>query len=256
MNNPTTIDDLFDLFAARQISFEEIMKHAGKSSEEEVNEQLLLHLAATKAIRRYAIHQQVADIHKMYAPEKAAPSVSAAPVKSLHSTSPVKWMMRIAASVTLLIGLYAAQNVMFMSPDKMYESNFQDYYINTERSTPAVTETEISAAFRAQDYKQVIALYDNQKETGNREKFLAGYAHMQLNNYTEAGSLFSSIIEANQQKGDTYFQDEAEYYLAMALLKSGNTEGARNLFQKIHDTREHTFHESVSSWMLFRMKWF
>ena len=258
MNNPTTIDDLFDLFAAKQISFEEIMHESGQSNADDVNEQLQIHLLATKAIRKHAIYQQVTDIHKMFAPEKTieTPARVITPVKSLPGASPVKWMMRIAASVTLLIGLYATQYVVFFSPDKMYETNFHEYYVNTERSVATNAENEFAAAFRKEDYGSVILLYSNLESVGNREKFLAGYSYLQLSNFSAAETILGEILQANQEQGVSYFQDEAEYYLAMAQLKQGKTESARILMQKIHDNKEHTYNESVSSWMLLRMKWY
>lgn len=257
MNKPTTIDDLFDLFAAKEISHEEFLNKAGKSNSEEINEQLALHVAAAKAIQRFAIQQQVADIHKMYAPEKLqVPHTSIAAVKTLPGTSPAKWIMRIAASVALLIGLYATQYVAFYSPEKMYESTFREYYVNTERSNLENTENEIAAAFRNGDYNRVVTLYNSNSGISNREKFLAGYSQLQLNNFSSAETLFLEIIQANKQQGQRYFQDEAEYYLAMVQLKLGNTDSAVRLMQEIHDNKEHTFNESVSSWMILRAKWY
>jgi len=257
MNEPTNTDDLFDLFASKEISFEEVLKQSGKSDSHEINEELQLHLATARAIRKYAIQQQVADIHKMYAPAKVeVVPASITPVQSLFGNSPVKWIMRIAASVTLLIGLYTTQYVVFFSPDKMYSSTFREYYGSTERSTDAVAESEISAAFRKEDYKGVVMLFNSIANTSNREKFLTGYAQLQLNNLSEAEILFTEILLFNQQQGISYFQDEAEYYLAMVQLKLGKTESALSLMKKIHASKEHTYNESVSSWMIFRMKWY
>jgi TolA-binding protein len=257
MNKPTTVDDLFDLFAAKEISFNEVLNQSGKSNAEEVKEELQLHLLAAGAVKRYAIQQQVAEIHKMYAPAKVQEIASnPAPVKILPAAGAGKWMMRIAASVALLIGLYTTQYVVFFSPDKMYKSTFSEYYVNTERSTSSVTENEISAAFRKGDFGKVVSLYANNKEVSAREKFLTGYSHIQLNNFSEAEMLFSEILQTNQQNGINYFQDEAEYYLAMVQLKLGKTENARILLEKIHANKEHTFYESVSNWMIFRMKFY
>jgi tetratricopeptide (TPR) repeat protein len=257
MNKPTTNDDLFDLFAANEISFAEIVNIAGTGNSEEVKEQLALHLAASKAVRRFAIQQQVAGVHKMYAPEKVQePLAPIAPLRSLPGISPVQWFMRIAASVTLLIGLYATQYVVFYSPNKMYDSTFREYYVNTERSTTALTESEISSAFRNGDYKRVVSLYNSNTAISNREKFLAGYSQLQLNNFNSAESLFQEIIQLNKQQGSSYFQDEAEYYLAMVQLKLGNTDSALKLMKVIHENKEHTFNESVSNWMILRAKWY
>lgn len=258
MNKPAKMDDLFDLFDSKEISYEQLLNQFGNVNAEELNEQLQLHLAAKRAIRKYGIMQQVAGVHKNYATTSSQKTAGnkIAPVKNMVPPNAVKWMMRIAASVTLLIGLYVAQYVAFYSPDKMYNNTFREYYMNTERSAPVATENDMVAAFRKGEYNQVIGMYGKVAQQGNREKFLAGYAYLQVNNYGAAEALFNEIMTTNQSKGSTYFQDEAEYYLAMARLKQGNTSGALELMEKIHASKEHTFHESVTNWMIFRMKWY
>lgn len=258
MNKPAKMDDLFDLFDSKDISFEQLQHQLGDVNAEELNEQLQLHQAAKRAIRKYGIMQQVAGIHKNYAlvnsPEASVKTN--APVINMAPRNAVKWIMRIAASVTLLFGLYVAQYFAFYSPDKMYNNTFREYYLNTERSAGVATENDMVNAFRKGEYKQVIGMYGKGAQHGNREMFLAGYAYLQENDYGAAEGLFNEIITNNLSQGSAYFQDEAEYYLAMARLKQGNTEGALELMKKIHASREHTFHESVTNWMIFRMKWY
>lgn len=258
MNKPVIMDDLLDLFDSNEISFEQLKGRMGNVPADELNEQIHIHLAAKRAIRKYGIIQQVASVHREYVRPIAQdePVKSIAPVKNINSGKAVKWMMRIAASVTLLIGLYVAQYFVFYTPEKMYDNSFREYNLNTERGGEAESANEMVSAFREGNYKQVIGLYGNDLYNGNREKFLAGYAYLQENNFSAAENLFSQIIANNQKQGSAFYQDEAEYYLAMARLKLGNTEGALELMKKIHSSKEHTFHESVTDWMIFRTKWY
>lgn len=258
MNNAGEMNDLFDLFDSKQISFEQLLSLSGNTNAEELHEQIHLHRAAKRAIRKYAIMQQVAGIHHEYSHtgSKSAAGQHPTPVKMIQSHSVLKWTMRIAASVTLLIGLYAAQYFAFYSPEKMYAGNFREYNVNTERSEAVIADNEMVTAFRNEDYKKVIGLYGKFPATGNKEKFLAGYSYLEVDNYAAAEGLFRDIINGNKVKGSSYFQDEAEYYLAMAKLKQGDAKGALELMNKIYKSEEHTYHELVTGWMIFRLKWY
>jgi hypothetical protein len=234
MNKPYNMEDYFDSFASKEISFEELLSHNKNLNVQELNEQLQLHLAAKRAIRKYAVLQQVNEIHKNYASVAEHQSVQElmAPVRSISARKAIKWTMRIAASVTLLIGLYVAQYVAFYTPEKMYENNFSEYSLNNERGASETAVNEMAEAFRKKEFSRVVNLYSQAGTKTNNE-----------------------IISTNLQMGSGYFQDEAEYYLAMALLKQDKKEEAKELLEKIHSNKEHTFNESVSSWMLFRLKW-
>jgi hypothetical protein len=251
MNKPYNMEDHFDSFASKEISFEELLSHNKNMNVQELNEQLQLHLAAKRAIRKYAVmHKNYASVGELHSVQELM-----APVRSISARKAIQWTMRIAASVALLIGLYVAQYVVFYTPEKMYKNNFSEYSLNNERGASETAVNEMVEAFRKKDYSRVINLYSLPGGKTNREKFLAGYSQLELNDAAAATLLFNDIISTNRQMGTGYFQDEAEYYLAMALLKQNKKEEAHELLDKIYANKEHTFNESVSSWMLFRLKW-
>ena len=56
--------------------------------------------------------------------------------------------------------------------------------------------------------------------------------------------LLKTLIQYNQS-GEPYFQDEAEYYLAMNYLATGQSAPAIALFNKIKADPRHIFHARV-----------
>jgi tetratricopeptide (TPR) repeat protein len=69
-------------------------------------------------------------------------------------------------------------------------------------------------------------------------------AHMQQKEYYEAISLLKTVILYNQSR-EPYFEDEAEYYLAMNYLATGQASPAIALFDKIKADPRHVYHSRV-----------
>jgi tetratricopeptide (TPR) repeat protein len=69
-------------------------------------------------------------------------------------------------------------------------------------------------------------------------------AHMQQKEYYEAISLLKTLILYNQGR-EPYFEDEAEYYLAMNYLATGQAAPAVELLDKIKADPRHVYHARV-----------
>jgi len=69
-------------------------------------------------------------------------------------------------------------------------------------------------------------------------------ARMQQKEYYEAISLLKTLIQYNQGK-EPYFEDEAEYYLAMNYLATGQAARAVELFDQIKADPRHVYYSRV-----------
>lgn len=252
MNNQPIFDELLDSLVKKEISFEELLLQSGNDNYEEVYEQAQLHTLAAETIKNYAIWMQVSDVHKEFLAENKFGAKETKVVKM----EPQKWMMRVAASVALLIGLYFTQENLRVNPDRMYKSTFQEYYINTERSIGIIQQNELVESFRKGNYAQVAKQYGLTAGNSVQETFLSGYSNLVTGNYSEAEELFRKIIADNHKKGTAIYLDEAEFYLALTQLKQDKVKDAYQLMNQIYSNKEHTYNDAVSRWMLFRMKWF
>jgi tetratricopeptide (TPR) repeat protein len=97
----------------------------------------------------------------------------------------------------------------------------------------------------------VINQFNGLRMKNNKSYFLAGMADMELKNQAAAVPLFEQIIANNRQSGENYFQDEAEYYLAMAYLGSNAPAKAIVLLRKIKGDKDHLYNRVVNemSWL-------
>src|SRR6202012_4360662 len=90
------------------------------------------------------------------------------------------------------------------------------------------------------------ALFEKPKEKGNKAYFLAGMADLELKKYDDAIDKFQHIIATNALSGGDYYQDEAEFYLAMSWLGRGEANEGILLMDMIKDNKSHLYHDVVA----------
>jgi tetratricopeptide (TPR) repeat protein len=234
-----------------KVSIDELAVLSGKSLAE-VKRETEMHKLASDAIAKYAIREEVSDVHSRY----LAARKSKSQVATVVSINRNKWMMRVAASVALLTGLYITSENVLLNSDRLYNAHFQDYYVNVERSSDAARRYKLDDYFRDGNYAGIIKAYQQLPIKSNKEVFLAGYAYLKEDEFTEAIKLFNQILNSNDGEGEILFKDEAEYYLAMTYLKLREVEKAYQLLTRIKEDKAHTFNENVDNWTLTKMKWF
>jgi tetratricopeptide (TPR) repeat protein len=250
MNNRTSFDELLDLWLMNKISLDELAALSGKPLVE-VKKEAEMHKLASEAIAKYAIREKVSDVHSRYLAARKA-KAPATPVVPINRN---KWMMRVAASVALLTGLYITSENVLLNSDRIFHAHFQDYYVNVERSIEGTRRYKIDEYFREGNYTGIIKAYQQLPQKSNKEVFLAGYAYLKEEEFTEAIKLFNQILNSKDGEGEVLFKDEAEYYLAMTYLKLREVEKAYQLLNRIKEDKAHTFNENVDNWTLTKMRW-
>jgi tetratricopeptide (TPR) repeat protein len=222
------------------------------------NEDLRLELQAMRlsqdAIRSYPIRQRIRRIHlehKQQAEDTKVRQLLARPAFSFG------WG-RVAAAM-LLLGLfsYSAYFLLSYRSADLYEDNFISYRLPIARSAEESTSVPDSLYLR-QEYRQLLAHVQGLASPGAKAYFLAGISSMQLKNFDEAVMYFNKLREQNNQSEEPLFRDETDYYQALALLRTGNIEQARSLFEQIRQQPDHLFHDNVSRselWKLTLLKW-
>jgi hypothetical protein len=71
-------------------------------------------------------------------------------------------------------------------------------------------------------------------------------ADLELKKYDDAIGKFQHIIATNALSGGDYYQDEAEFYLAMSWLGRGDANEAIPLLDKIKANKSHLYHDVVA----------
>ena len=205
-------------------------------------------LLAKSAIKNFGHAKKVNGIHHAMMKEMSTDQRNKKPVvRNL-----AKMIMRIAAGVILLVGLFGLYQYLTVSSGSLYNDQYAAYQTATMRGT--TTESNLEKAYIENNPDTLIALYNRTANATANEQFLAAQSYIIKGDYNNSIKLFSSIIEKNSAAHTGALNDEAEYYLALSYLKHDETDKALPLFKKIHDDKDHLYHNKISSWYLAKLK--
>jgi len=194
---------------------------------------------AVDAVQNAALYEQVGSIKKEWQATHSTARPGSAVIRTIY-----KNVLRAAACVFLVAGGAALYKYTTATSSGLYEQYYSAYDLNASRSNEK--QDALEQAYNSRDWKKVVTLAGALKEKNNKAYFLTGIADMELKNYNEAIGKFQQIIAANVQTGADYFQDEAEYYLAMSWLARNDVNEAMPLLEKIKANKSHLYYEKVS----------
>ena len=152
-------------------------------------------------------------------------------------------MLQIAAILIVVIVSGGILKVANTRPEGVFDKNYTDYQLSVTRGADASDSMEL--AYRNRNWAAVYHTFETSHTRTQKDYFLAAMAHMQQNEYYESIGLLKTLILYNQNK-EPYFEDEAEYYLAMNYLATGQAAPAVELFDKIKADPHHVYYSRVS----------
>ncbi len=198
---------------------------------------------ALDAILEAGLQEQVATVKQEWLAEQSKRSRPAV-VRTLYRNA-----LRIAACVILLAGAVTIYKYASTNAVGIYDQYYSSFDLNTSRG--AGNADELEQAYRDKNWAAVIARFNGLKDKNNKSRFLTGMANLELKNYDAAIGSFKQVLDENARTGDNYFQDEAEYYLALGYLATRQTGKALPLLKKIKADPAHLYHKKVSdmSWL-------
>ncbi len=152
-----------------------------------------------------------------------------------------KWL--IAASLALLIGLgfWFVKNTYFISSEKLFTQNFEPYrniiqpIVRGESSN--TIEYRAFLAYENNDYHKAINLFNSvNNQDATYVSFYKAMCYLSLDKTTEAINLLEPIIlSSNLQEKDKKLSEKADWYLALAYLKTGENKKAVSKFLIVKD---------------------
>jgi tetratricopeptide (TPR) repeat protein len=153
--------------------------------------------------------------------------------------------LRIAAMLLLVVGAASVYKYTITSSSSVYDQNFTSFDLSTSRGNN--NDGEMEKAYREKNWTAVENIFTGQKDKTSKSWFLAGMADMELKNYPAAILSFNEVMNINRNNTDPYFQDEAEYYLALSYLAAKKpTEGVA-ILNKIRSDKDHLFYKKASA---------
>lgn len=206
-----------------------------------LNELLELLKISRKSIELAGLKNQIQSVQKEYLKSR---------VIKVVKIKPSTWWIGVAASISLfiLIGNFWIQKL----PSQLIEENYIFYEISTMRSSE-IPLSELENDFKNKAWTSILSAIPQNSENQS-EVFLAGIAAYELEDFEIAIEYLERVIQLNQDLGERYFNDEAEYYLGLSLLKSEKYEGALMLFEKINLDENHSYYEVFTSSDLLKLK--
>lgn len=211
-------------------------------------------LAAKKAIRSQGIKNCVRAIHQEYTQQLNKEAAS--PAKTISRTLSFKIFMRIAAVFLTAIVGYCVFQYVATTNQSVYNANYIHYQLPVNRG--ANQTDDLDALFSAGDYKEVITVFNSKSSKNQKDYFLAGQAFLQLNDGNAAIHAFRQVDVLNNRRKEQYFEQETDYYLMLAYIKTNEIDSAESLLDKITSNRRHLFYDkakNISRIKLTMLKW-
>lgn len=146
---------------------------------------------------------------------------------------------RYAAAVALLAIISTAIHLELKpdaSPEELYASNFVQYEspgaVRSASSEGNALMENAIASYAAKEYDKAITYLEqiiNSDRNDMESLFMHGMANMEVKNYPVASGSFTRVIEHN----DNLYIEDAEWYLGLCYMMTGNREKALNQFSAI-----------------------
>jgi tetratricopeptide (TPR) repeat protein len=244
------LDEFFDNTIDRN-RLNEILNNNGINDS---NEAINIHQIAVTAVTQYNLMKQVQQVHAQFAGKVLQTAKDKQEPKVIRMQARA-FVMRIAAGLLLLLTGYTTVQYFNSTGSAFYKSMHNTYHASENRSIITEPSSELVEAYKKGNYASVINAFTQLRNPGNREMFFAGNSYLETNNALKAITLFEKVLDRNKTTGELLYQDEAEYYLAMAHLKNNDTDKALPLLYKIADETGHTYHHKIDKFVLFKMKW-
>ena len=217
-----------------------------------------LHLAVD-AVKATGLYEQVSAVKTAWQTEQAATGLRVMTARKTPETSGgivrtlfKKYGLRAAACILIVASSATIYKYLSISSQTLYERYYSSYELNTSRGAEAVQP--IVKAYDVKDWTGVLSLARTAKTKDNQSEFLAGMADLELKQYDDAITHFEEIIAVNSHAGSDYYQDEAEYYLAISWLARKKVNEAMPILEKIRADVHHQYHEKVAKMSFFDLR--
>lgn len=213
---------------------------------------------AQDAVRSSSLRKKASEWHRKYRPTILAPdNTEAKPdATDTDTTSSIPlWVSVSRVAAVLFIGVFGYFFIQFatLSPNDLYEENFVEYKLPVTRSTDADI-SNIDSLYSVKDYQQLIQRFEQLAEPTLQDRFLAALSYMHQSDFAPALAQFEAIEQENSRRSSPIFEQETDYYQALALIEVGKFDQAERLLQNIKNDPDHIFRKNVSNADLRKLK--
>jgi tetratricopeptide (TPR) repeat protein len=160
--------------------------------------------------------------------------------------------LRIAFGFSMILSLFALYLYITVTPEKLFSKNFHPYELHTMRGSS--NSSAIREAYKTGKMDSVIWEFNSLNTPQPEEYLLAGIAFLEKNQPEKAIETFKAMIQKNENSKTDFFEQDAEYYLAMSYLSNHEPVKAMSIFERINADSENPYNSNVSEWFLLNVK--
>jgi tetratricopeptide (TPR) repeat protein len=138
------------------------------------------------------------------------------------------------------------------SPGKLFSENYHHYDRHILRG--GSNHSALKEAYSSGKMDSVIWDFKNLNSPVPEEYLLTGIAYLEQNQPAKAIETFKILIQKNENSKTDFFEDDAEYYLAMSYLDNQESEKAMPIFEKIKADPENRHYSDVGEIFLLTVR--
>jgi tetratricopeptide (TPR) repeat protein len=204
---------------------------------------------AKDAVKLYGLKTRISSVHTEMMKDLNAPKASA-PVIGIRRI--LKYSSRIAAIVIMVWGTTVLYQYFTATPEQLFRDNYETFTLRETRGVSGVSV--LQQPFKKGDMKTTMALFNQLKDPQAEDYFLHANAALQAGNSSEAIKSFLALQQKNKSANTHIFEEDTQYYLALAFLHNNEPAAALPLFEQIHSDKNHPYYRKVSSWFLKKLQ--
>jgi tetratricopeptide (TPR) repeat protein len=159
---------------------------------------------------------------------------------------------QVVAGLIIFFELFAMYNYVTLTPKKIFRENYQPYELHVMRG--ASDNSPLKEAYKNGNMDSVIWDFNSLNAPQPEEYLLAGIAYLENKEPIKAIETFKAMIDKNAHSKTDYFEDDAEYYLAMSYLNNQEPGKAMPIFEKIYANADNPYNTNVSDWFMSNVK--
>lgn len=216
-------------------------------ADEAIREELENLRLAKEAMKSYGLKNKVSAIHTAMMSElKMDASPKTGVVRNL-----LWYSLRIAALAIFVTGSFILYQYFTASPQKLFSENFHAFNL---RQTRGAAASPLQDAYKKENMQEVIQQFALLKDPQPEDYFLAGNAFLSTGQPLKAIENFADLQQKNKINNTHYFEEDAEYYLALSYIANSEPAKAIPLFKKINTDINHPYHQKVNNWFITKLQ--
>ncbi len=157
-----------------------------------------------------------------------------------------KSKLRMGVILAVILAVAVLYKFSSVNAKTIYDRYYTSYDLGTMRGNGTSDTLQeayrLEEAYKNKNWSKVASLYNQESARTAKYYFLAGMADLELHQYQVAVEQFEAVLSENEKNHNTYFKDEAEYFLAFGYLMNNESGKAVRLLANIRQNKEHQYY--------------